>query len=57
MQLEGSHRSERTSAREAEGSTRLEAVAREQLVKTQQVGEDIAVAVVICKVWGSAMTL
>jgi hypothetical protein len=36
---------------EAEESPLLEAVARERLVKTQQAGEDLASAVMICKVW------
>jgi hypothetical protein len=39
-QLEGSRRSERTSAREADESPMLEAVAREWLVKIQQAGKD-----------------
>jgi hypothetical protein len=42
---------------EAEESPLLEAVARERPVKTQQAGKDFAGAVVICKVWKSAMVL
>jgi hypothetical protein len=40
---------DRTSAREAEGSPLLEAVARERLVKTQQAGKGLAGVVVICE--------
>jgi hypothetical protein len=40
---------DRTSACEAEGSPLLEAVAREQLVKTQQAGKGLAGAMVICE--------
>jgi hypothetical protein len=42
---------------EAEESPLLEAVTREQLVKTQQAGKDLVCAVVICKVWRIAMVL
>jgi hypothetical protein len=42
---------------EAEESPLLEAVTRERLVKTQQAGKDLACAVVILKVWRSAMEL
>jgi hypothetical protein len=35
----------------------LEAVVRERLVKTQQPGKDLAGAVVVCKVWRSAIAL
>jgi hypothetical protein len=38
-------------AREAEESPLLEAVAREQLVKTKQAGESLTGAVVICELW------
>jgi hypothetical protein len=55
--LEGSRRSERNGAREAEESPLLEVVARERLVKTQQAGKDFADAVVICELWRSAMAL
>jgi hypothetical protein len=49
---------ERTCTRKAEESPLLEAVAGEQLVKKQQVGKRlIAGALVICKVWRSAMAL
>jgi hypothetical protein len=41
---------------ETEESTLLEAVIKEQLVKTQQT-EDLECAVVICKVWRSAIAL
>jgi hypothetical protein len=41
---------------EAEESPVLEAVTREQLVKTEN-WKDIACAVVICKVWRFAMAL
>jgi hypothetical protein len=40
-----------TSAREAEESPLLEAVARERLLKTQQAGRGLARAVVICELW------
>jgi hypothetical protein len=39
---------DRTSVRKAEESPMLEAIAREELVKTQQVGKGLAGAVVIC---------
>jgi hypothetical protein len=42
---------------EAEESPLLEAVTKEQLVKTQQTEKDLASAVVICKVWRLAMAL
>jgi hypothetical protein len=48
---------DRTSAHEDEESPLLEAVVRERLVKTQQAGKGLAYAVVICKVWKSAMAL
>jgi hypothetical protein len=35
----------------------LEAVARERLLKTQQAGKFLAVAVVICEVWKLAIAL
>jgi hypothetical protein len=35
----------------------LEAVSREELVKTQQAGKDVTCAVVICKLWRLAMAL
>jgi hypothetical protein len=35
----------------------LEAVARERLLKTQQVGKGLVGAVVICEVWRLATTL
>jgi hypothetical protein len=41
----------------AEGSTLLEAVARERLVKTQQAGKGLADAVVICELWRSVIAL
>jgi hypothetical protein len=41
----------------AEESVLLEAVMRERLVKTQQAGKDLVCAVLICKVWRSAMAL
>jgi hypothetical protein len=47
----------RTRAREAEESPLLEAVASERLVKTWQAGKGLAGAVVICKVWRSAVAL
>jgi hypothetical protein len=40
---------------EAEESPLLEAVAREQLVKTQQAGKDLRCAVVICELWRLAL--
>jgi hypothetical protein len=40
---------------EAEKSPLVEAVAREWLVKTHQVGKGLAGAVVICKMWKSAI--
>jgi hypothetical protein len=42
---------------EAEESPLIEAVTREQLMKTQQAGKDLACAVVICKVWILAVML
>jgi hypothetical protein len=42
---------------EADKSPLSEAMTREQLVKTQQTGKDLACAVVICKVWRLAMAL
>jgi hypothetical protein len=56
-QLEESCHSERTAARETEESPQLEAVARERLVKTRQVGKNLASAVVICEWWRLAMAL
>jgi hypothetical protein len=41
---------------EAEESQLLKVVTRERLVKTQQVGKDLAVAVV-CEVWRLAVAL
>jgi hypothetical protein len=41
---------------EAEESPLLEAITRERLVKTQQTG-NTACAIVICKVWRSAIAL
>jgi hypothetical protein len=35
----------------------LEAVARERLVKTQQVGKGLEGAVVVCELWGLAVAL
>jgi hypothetical protein len=35
----------------------LEAVTRKRLVKTLQAGEDLACAVLICKVWKSAIVI
>jgi hypothetical protein len=43
--------------REAKESPLLEAVTRERLVNTQKAGKGLAGAVVICKVWISAMSL
>jgi hypothetical protein len=43
--------------RVAEEYPLLEAVARELLVKTQQAGRGLAVAVVICELWRLAMAL
>jgi hypothetical protein len=40
-----------------EESPLLETVARERLVKTQQVGKDLAGSVVICELWRSAVAL
>jgi hypothetical protein len=48
---------ERTSAREAEDSPLLEAVARKQLVRTQQSGKGLACTVVICELWRLAVAL
>jgi hypothetical protein len=42
---------------EVEESPLLEAVIRERLVKTQQAGKGLAVAVVICKAWRFALVL
>jgi hypothetical protein len=47
-------REERASARQ---SSLLEVVARERLVMTQQTGEVLAGAVVICELWRSAVAL
>jgi hypothetical protein len=35
----------------------LKVVARERLMKTQQVGKDLAVAVVICELWRLVVAL
>jgi hypothetical protein len=35
----------------------LKAVARERLMKTQQAGKSLAGAMVICELWGIALTL
>jgi hypothetical protein len=43
--------------RGAEESPLLEAVARERLVKAQQAGKSLAVAVVICELWRLALAL
>jgi hypothetical protein len=43
--------------REAEESPLSEAVARERLVKTQQAGKGLVVAVVICELWTLVVTL
>jgi hypothetical protein len=48
---------DRTLGSEAEGSSLLEAVAKERLVKTQQVGKGLAGAVVICDFWKLGVTL
>jgi hypothetical protein len=42
---------------EAEESPLLEATAEEQLMKTQQAGEDLVFEAVICKVWRFAVVL
>jgi hypothetical protein len=42
---------DRTWAREAEESPLLEVVVRERLVKTQQDGNGLPVALVICELW------
>jgi hypothetical protein len=42
---------------EAEESLLLEAIAREQLVKTQQAGKALTGAVVICELWRLALAL
>jgi hypothetical protein len=42
---------------EAEESPLLEAVTRKRLVKTQQAGEDLVFATVICKLWRLAVAL
>jgi hypothetical protein len=46
-----------TLVHEAEERPLLETVAMERLVKTQQAGKGLAGAVVICKVWRSAIGL
>jgi hypothetical protein len=56
-QFEGSHRSERSWACEAEESALVEAIAREWLVKTQQAEKDLAGAVVIFELWRLVMVL
>jgi hypothetical protein len=43
--------------REPEESPLLEAVARERLIKTQQARKSLAGAIMICKVWISAIAL
>jgi hypothetical protein len=48
---------EETRAREAEESPLLEAVAREQLMKTERDVKGLASAVVICRVWSLAVKL
>jgi hypothetical protein len=48
---------DRTRAREAEESLLLEAVAKEQLVKTQQAGKDLVGAAVISEMLRLAMAL
>jgi hypothetical protein len=48
---------ERTWAREAEESPLLDAVDREQLVKTHQAGKGLTSAVVICELWRLAVAL
>jgi hypothetical protein len=48
---------ERTSSCEAEESPLLETIARKWLVKTQQAGKGLAVAVVICELWRLAVAL
>jgi hypothetical protein len=40
---------------EAEKSPLLAAIAREQLMKTLQAGEDLVLAAMICEVWRLAM--
>jgi hypothetical protein len=47
----------RTYERKAEESLLLETIARERLVKTQQAGESLACAVVICELWILAIAL
>jgi hypothetical protein len=42
---------------EAEESPLLEVITRERLVKTQQAGEGLRSAVLICKIWRLAMAL
>jgi hypothetical protein len=44
-------------AREAEESSLLEADARERLLKTQQAGKGLAVAVVFCELWSITVAL
>jgi hypothetical protein len=53
--MEGSEK--RTNQLKAEESLLLEATAREQLVKTQQVGKGLVGAVVICEFWRLAVVL
>jgi hypothetical protein len=48
---------ERTWAREAEKSPLLDAVVREQLVKTQQAGKGLAIAVVNYELWRLTVAL
>jgi hypothetical protein len=48
---------DRTSVGEAEESPLLEAIAREQLVKTQQAGKGLAGAVVVCELWRLVVVL
>jgi hypothetical protein len=47
----------RTLARDAEESPLLEAIAREQLVRTQQARKGLAGAVVICELWRFVVAL
>jgi hypothetical protein len=42
---------------EAEESPQLEAITREQLVKTQQAGKGLVCAVVICELWRQVVAL
>jgi hypothetical protein len=48
---------ERISVRDAEGSSSLEAVARERPMKTKQAGKGLAGAVKICELWRLATAL